>query len=150
MQRFKARKSKHQLQRIGSPKARKRMNEPDLIDPAGMICPLGYSELEKEIWQNHFRLLTATRTLSASDAAILDIFTRAYAELTEMENFLKLNGKSYTAANGRKYNRPEIAIRNDARRELRGLLIQLGGTPASRGHCETIKSGVDLSRLKIT
>ena len=139
MQRFRARKTKGQLQRRGSPRARNRVNEPDLIDPAGMICPKDYSPLETEIWNNYFRLLTATRTLSQSDAAILDIFVRTYAELMEMENFLKVNGKSYTAANGREYNRPQIAIRNDARRELRGLLIQLGATSASRGHVETIK-----------
>jgi phage terminase small subunit len=66
-----------------------------------------------------------------------------------MENFLKLNGKSYTAANGREYNRPQIAIRNDARRELRGLLIQLGATSASRGHVEKIKSQEGFNRWSL-
>jgi len=151
MQRFRARKTKGQLARIGSPAARKRTNEPDPIDPVGLQCPLSYSELEKEIWDNYFKLLTMNRTLSATDSAILDIFVRSYAELTELESFLKEHGKTYTAGNGREYSRPQVAIRNDARRELRGLMIQLGLSPASRGHVEKFKNKTNpFGGLKIT
>lgn len=144
MQRFRARKTKEQLVKRGSLKAKNRMNTPDLIDPTGMICPKDYSPLETEIWQNHFRILTATRTLSASDASILDIFVRTYAEFIRLEKYLKENGETYSTPTGRVFNRPQCSLRNDARRELRGQLIQLGATCASRGHIEPVKSSSGL------
>ena len=150
MQRFKARKTKRELTIIGSSRLSQRKNEPDAIDPAGIQCPLVYSPLETEIWNSYFRLLTMNRTLSASDAAIFDIFVRAYSELTELESYLKTHGKTYKIASGREFSRPEVAIRNDARRELRGLMIQLGLSPASRGHVEKIKNAESLNRWKIT
>lgn len=149
MQRLRPRKTKRALQISGSSLLSSRKNEPDIIDPAGLQCPNDYDDREKEIWTFYFKMLHANKTLSAADSAVLDIFARTYAELLELEVFLDKNGKTYIAANGRKYAQPEVAIRNDARRELRGLLIQLGLSPASRGHVEKLKFSSDpLTGLK--
>ena len=143
MQRFRARMSKRELAINGnSSRLALRKNEPDVLPASGMRCPLGYSLLEQEIWNNYFGLLKASSTLSAADGAILDVFSRTYAELIEMENHLKIHGKTYKIKTGRLFSRPEVAIRNDARRELKALMIQLGCTCASRGHVGTV-SGED-------
>lgn len=149
MQRFRPRKTKKALQISGGSRLSSRKNEPDIISPACLQCPKDYKELESEIWNFYFDMLSANKTLSATDSAILDIFTRTYAEVLELETYLDENGKTYIAENGRKYAQPEVAIRNDARRELRGLLIQLGLSPASRGHVEKLKFSSDpLAGLK--
>ena len=144
MQRFRARKTKEQLVRRGSPKAASRTTSPDVLDAAGLQCPKDFTPLQAEIWQNYFKLLTINRTLSATDAAALTLFVLTWSEVLELETFLKEHGKTYKITSGREFSRPEVAIRNDARRELRGLMIQLGLTPASRGHVETIKSSSGL------
>jgi P27 family predicted phage terminase small subunit len=150
MQRFKARMSKRELAINGNTsRLAQRKHEPDVLPASGMRCPLGYSPLESEIWNNYFGLLKASSTLSAADGAILDVFSRTYSELIEMESYLKQHGKTYKLASGREFSRPEIAIRNDARRELRGLMIQLGISPASRAHVETV-SGEDNEIESIT
>jgi P27 family predicted phage terminase small subunit len=142
MQRFKARMSKRELAINGnSSRLALRKNEPDPLPTDGMRCPLGYSPLESEIWNNYFGLLKASSTLSAADGAILDVFSRTYSELIEMESYLKQHGKTYRITSGREFPRAEISIRNDCRREVKSLMIQLGITPASRGHVETVNGG---------
>lgn len=128
------RKPTMELIKLGSPKAKKRNNEPDPLDASLMQIPLDYSDLERQLWEYHFIMLKNSRVLSATDFSMLDMFCRTYAEYLSLEKLIKAKG--FADDDGEL--RPEVRLRNDTRKELRALCVQFGLSPSSRAGVEKI------------
>ena len=127
-----------ELAKYNPSRAKKRKNEPNPLDTKLMIMPADYNESEKQIWEFHFAICNNLRTLSASDFAMLDQFTRCYAEFIYLEKFIKEHGRTYTEENGNQAIRAEVRLRNDTRKELRSLCVQFGFSPSSRTSVEKV------------
>ena len=138
--RTRARKPTAELERLGAPRARKRRKtEPVTTALTHAEPPQCYDPEQTKVWESFAPMLIANGTLTASDLPIFDAFIRTQAEYLKLDQKLTTEGTTYQS-NGRQYPRPELAARNDARRELRNLAVQLGLTPASRSHVEKAKT----------
>jgi P27 family predicted phage terminase small subunit len=133
-------KPTRELQISGSRWAKGRKDNPIAVAVLSIDQPHGYTEKEKEIFKFYSQCLMNQRALAAGDVAILDTFTRTYAELGELEEDIKTNGRVYIAPDGQERTRAVVRQRNECRRELRSLASQLGLSPSSRGGIQPIDS----------
>jgi len=129
-----------ELQIMGSRWAKGRTEMPETVAIKHIEAAADYNNREREIFKFYSQCLINLRILSAGDIALLDTFTRVYAELLELEEDIKEHGRTYKTETGEQKTRPECRLRNEARREIRSLSAQLGLSPSSRGGIEPIKT----------
>jgi phage terminase small subunit len=138
------------LELVGSPHAKKRKGEPDIVPVLSVTPSPDYTDREKEIFICYSQILIAMKILAPGDLAVLDCFTRIYAAIQELELDIRLNGRSYDGGNGLRKTRPEVNILSDHRKDLKGYVSLLGLAPSARAGVTMIKdSGRPVNRWAI-
>ena len=110
---------------------------PPAPDPAIPECPEHLSDLARGEWQRLAAELYALGLLTKLDRAALAAACVCWARWVESEQQMtETGGAVIKSPNGYPIQNPYLSIANEALRQLKGYLIELGLTPGSRGRID--------------
>lgn len=116
--------------------ARGRKAEITAIDGAISVAPRAPSWMPKHAkdeWSRIVPLLVMDRKLASHELQSVESYCLSVARIREAEEVIQREGMTYTAPDGTPRRHPATAILKEHQEAARRLLIELGGTPASRG-----------------
>lgn len=92
------------------------------------LPPYGKAE-----WKRLVPILVADRKLAVHELSSVESYCVAIARVREAEEAIQRDGITYIAPDGQPKRNPATSILKENMESARRLLIELGGTPASRG-----------------
>ncbi|MBZ9999633.1 MULTISPECIES: phage terminase small subunit P27 family [unclassified Mesorhizobium] len=116
--------------------ARGRKAEITAVDGALSVpprCPSWMPKHAKAEWQRIVPQLVADRKLAAHEVQSVESYCLSVARIRESETIIQRDGITYIGPDGQPKRHPATAILKEHQEAARRLLIELGGTPASRG-----------------
>ncbi len=116
--------------------ARGRKAEITAIDGALSVaprCPTWMPPHARAEWRRIVPQLVADRKLAAHEVQSVESYCLSVARIREAEVIIQRDGMTYIAPDGTPRRHPATAILKEHQEAARRLLIELGGTPASRG-----------------
>jgi P27 family predicted phage terminase small subunit len=95
-------------------------------------APSYISSLAQHEWRRVAPQLYELGLLTSVDGAALEAYCEAYATWRDAMKALK-GGRTYTTSTGYVRAKPEVAIGNEALRQMKVYMTEFGLTPSSRG-----------------
>ncbi len=95
-------------------------------------CPTFLKGEARREWKRIVPELAALQLISRIDRAALCGYCTAWETMVESDKVVQAEGTTIRNAKGRLVQHPELAIRDQAMKMLRGYLVEFGMTPASR------------------
>lgn len=121
----------------GNPGRRPLNHDEPQFKPGLPDKPAWFDTYASEEWDRIVSSLNGQRILTKADLGILVATCLCYEQMRETHAVIKTLGRSYKvedmSGNTHHKTRPECMRFENAQREYRALLIELGFTPASRG-----------------
>jgi P27 family predicted phage terminase small subunit len=111
-------------------------------------CPECLSDRAQAEWQRLVPQLIAAGLATAVDEACLTAYCTAVADLLETEQALAREGFTYTTMQGQIIARPEVAIRNAARKTIKEFASLFGLDPSSRSRLQVPSQGSEEDELE--
>jgi len=102
-------------------------------------CPAAPTWLDaaaKRKWRQLADTLNETGVLTLIDGDVLALYCQAYADHERLTKYLRKKGEVSVAPSGYEMPRPEVALRNRARDDMRKFGAELGIGAASRTKIE--------------
>jgi P27 family predicted phage terminase small subunit len=93
----------------------------------------------KAFWRRYVPLLRKLGRFSKLDLPAMEALCLAYSAAMRAERVVMAEGESFISPNGHVCVRPEVAVRNQAKKEMVGLLAEFGMTPRTRGAVKPLK-----------
>lgn len=110
-------------------------------------CPGELNEDGREEWDRITRELLPLGLITRIDRAALALYCAAWSTWCEATNEIRKNGLCVKSPNGYLIQNPYLAIANAAAKEMRGLLSELGLSPAARERLTIEKPGESQSEF---
>ena len=116
----------------GNP-GRRPLNHDEPKPAAGVPDPPEWlSPAAREAWQDVVTLFEPMRVLTEADRMLLELVAVTYTRWRDAEGTIDREGSVFETSTGYMTPHPAVAMATKARLELRQLLAEVGGTPASR------------------
>lgn len=96
------------------------------------------STMAKIHWRKTFKLLSDCRVITKNDLDVLEIYCESYATWKEATIALRAKGLLDITARGGQQPSAYISIINMAHNQLKGMIVQLGLSPAARARLEPV------------
>lgn len=115
---------------------RGRKAEITAVDGALSVAPPAPSWLPphaKAEWKRLVPQLVADRKLAAHELQSVESYCLSVARIREAETIIQRDGITYNGPDGQPKRHPATAVLKEHQEAARRLLVELGGTPASRG-----------------
>jgi len=134
----KGRKKKPKKQKELQGTVRKDRDNPNAPEPSKELPELPPEDNSKAAYffRQILELINEMGYASKSDTNVMQLAAMRMAEVEDLDETIKEQGKIYVVTNKRgEYvykARPEVAMRNEAMRHLQSLLAELGLSPSSR------------------
>lgn len=115
--------------------SRGRKAEITAVDGALAVAPPAPAWLPhhgKAEWKRLVPQLVADRKLAAHELQSVESYCLSVARIREAETIIQREGITYAGPDGQPKRHPATAVMKENQEAARRLLIELGGTPASR------------------
>ena len=100
------------------------------------------TEIEQAAWREIVALLEPRGVLTQCDALVVELTARTLVTAREADAVIARDGSTVRTASGYLQQRPEVATSHKSRLLLKGLLGELGMTPASRSNVDAPPAAV--------
>jgi len=121
------------LKRLAGNPGKRPLNEsePQFTADSG-YCPRWLPETARAEWRRVVPELAAVGLLTVVDRAALEAYCVAYARWQAAELVLTECGLTFETESHYVMQRPEVAIANNAAKQMRAFMVEFGMTPSSR------------------
>lgn len=99
-------------------------------------CPLWLDALAKKEWARLAPELHNLNLLTTADLAAFASYCSAYSQLQQAEKVLQKHGRIFETPNGYLMPRPEVAMSNQAMKQIKDFAVQFGFTPSARSRID--------------
>jgi len=94
-------------------------------------------------WKRLVRILWPTGVLTEAESDVLALYCTAYCQWVEATKEVTKHGMVVKSPNNFPIQNPYLGVANQAAKQMRSLLIELGMTPASRSRIAVERAGGD-------
>lgn len=102
-------------------------------------CPAWLQGEARKEYRRAGKILAQMRVLHESDRTALAAYAQQYAQWIEAQEQVRLTGVIVQSPNGFPIQNPYLSVANQALKQMRALLVELGMTPAARSRVHPVE-----------